>query len=95
LYQKALNVQAELMLSANSEMVRTTAANSLLQQLKPPETQKVELDVKTTESSAVRELREATLALAAQQRQMIQSGQMNAQEVAHSRIIEGECEDVQ
>lgn len=94
LYQKALNVQAELMVSARSEMARVNAANSLLQQLKPPEVQKMELQVSQTESSAVKELREATLELAAQQRRMIQSGQMNAQEVAHSRIIEGEYEDV-
>lgn len=94
LYQKALNVQAELMLTARSEMVRTTAANSLLQQLKPPEIKKVELAVTSTESSAVKELRAATLALAAQQRQLIQAGVANAQEIAHSVIIEGEAEEV-
>ena len=94
LYQKALNVQADLMLTAHSEMVRTTAANSILTQLKPPETKKIELAVTQEESSAVKELKEATLALAAQQRQAIQSGQMNAQEVAHSQIIEGEYENV-
>jgi hypothetical protein len=90
LFQKALNVQADLMMTANSEMVRTTAANSLLTQLRPPETKKVELDIKTTESTAVAELRQATLELAAQQRLAIQAGQMNAQQVAHSKIIEGE-----
>lgn len=92
LYQKALNVQADLMLTAKSEMVRTTAANSLLTQLKPPETKKIELDVTQKESSAIKELREATLALAAQQRDMIKAGIANAQEVAHSKIIQGEAE---
>ena len=47
MYQKALNVQAELMMSANSEKVRTDAANSLLTHLKPPEVKKVELDIGT------------------------------------------------
>lgn len=95
MYQNALNVQAELMLTARSEMVRTTAANSLLTQLKPPELKKIELAVSTTESSAVAELRKATLELAAAQRQAIQAGQMDAQEVAHSQIIEAEFTDVE
>lgn len=95
MYQQALNTQAELMLSANSEMVRTTAANSILQQLKPPETQKVELDVNVKEDSSIDQLRKATLDLAAQQRKAMQAGQMNAQEVAHSKIIlDGEYEHV-
>ena len=95
LYQKALNTQAELMLTASSEKVRSDAANSVLTHLKPPETQKIELDVTTTESSAVAELRRATQELAAQQRAAISSGQMNAQEVAHSIIIEGEAEVIE
>ena len=45
LYQKALNVQAQLMISAASEKVRSDAANSLLTHLKMPETTKIELDV--------------------------------------------------
>jgi len=76
LYQRALNTQADLMVSAHSEMVRTTAANSLLTQLKPPETKKFELDIKATESSAVAELRVATAELAAVQRRAIEAGQM-------------------
>ncbi len=95
MYQKALNTQAELMLTANSEMVRTTAANSLLQQLKPPETQKVELDVNVKEDSSIAQLREATMKLAAQQRDALQSGAVNAQEVAHSKVIvDGEFEEI-
>lgn len=89
-YQKAINVQAHLMLHANSEKVRTDAANSLLNHLKKPETQKVELDIGYKEDKSIQELREATMALAKQQREMIQSGVMNAREVAHSKVIEGE-----
>ena len=36
MYQKALNVQCELMLTANSEKV-SDAANSILTHLKPPQ----------------------------------------------------------
>lgn len=95
LFQKALNVQAELMVSAASEKVRSDAANSLLTHLKRPETQKMELQVNTQEDGSIAALRESTMALAKMQREMIQQGGMNAQEVAHSQIIEGETVDVE
>lgn len=87
LYQEALNTQAELMRSAKSEKVRTDAANSLLVHLKMPETQKIELDIGMKEDDSIKQLRESTLALVRQQRMMIESGAMNAQEVANSKII--------
>lgn len=87
LFQKALNVQADLMMTANSEKVRSDAANSLLTHLKMPETQKVELNIGIKEDSAIANLRQATVELAARQRQMIEAGGMNAQEVAHSKLI--------
>ena len=90
LFQKALNVQAELMLSANSEKVRSDAANSLINALKPPETKKVQLDVGVREDHSIAALREATLALAAQQTQMLQAGATNAQQIAEAKIIQGE-----
>ena len=92
LYQKALNVQADLMMTASSEKVRCDAANSLLTHLKQPEVQKVELNVGMKEDNSIAALREATLALVTQQRQALQAGAVNAQDVAHSRIIEGEAE---
>lgn len=42
------------------------------------------------EDNSISALREATLALVAQQRMALQAGAMNAQDVAHSRVIEGE-----
>ena len=87
LYQKALNVQAELMVSANSEKVRCDAANSLLTHLKMPETQKVELEIGVKEDSSIAALRATTLELARQQRLMVESGAMNAQEIAHGKLI--------
>lgn len=96
LYQRALNVQADLMINAKSEKVRCDAANSLLTQLKVPEVKKVELDIGVKEDSSIAALRATTLELARQQRLMVESGAMNAQEVAHGKlIIEGTAEVVE
>ena len=95
LYQKALNVQAELMVAAKSEKVRSDAANSLLTHLKMPETQKVELDVKVKEDGSIGALRQATLELARAQRLAMEAGQVTAQDVAHSRVIPAEVVDVE
>lgn len=94
LYQKALNVQADLMVTARSEKVRADAANSLLTHLKMPEKVKVELDIGVKEDSSINALRRATLELAAAQRLAIQSGSMNAQEVAHSKVVLGQADVV-
>ena len=94
MYQKALNVQAELMVSANSEKVRSDAANSILTHLKMPETQKIELDIGIKQDSSIDALRASTLELVAMQRQMIKAGAMSAGEMAGSKlIIEGELVD--
>lgn len=91
LYQKALNVQAELMVSANSEKVRSDAANSILTHLKMPEVQKIELDIGVKQDSSIDALRASTLELVAMQRQMIKAGAMSAGEMAGSKlVIEGE-----
>ena len=96
LYQRALNVQADLMINAKSEKVRCDAANSLLTQLKAPEVKKVELDIGVKEDSSIAALRATTLELARQQRLMVESGAMNAQDVAHGKlIIEGTAEVVE
>lgn len=96
LYQRALNVQADLMINAKSEKVRTDAANSLLTQLKMPEVTKVELDIKVKEDSAIDALRQATLGLARAQRLSMESGQMTAEEVAHSKmeVVDVEAKEV-
>jgi len=95
LHQKALNIQAELMMNDDiSPKVRSDAANSLLVHLKMPETTKIELDVSVKEDKVIDELRQSTLALAAQQRKMLEAGAMKPKDVAESAIlIEGECEE--
>ena len=95
LYQKALNTQAALMIGANSEKVRCDAANSLLQHLKAPEVQKIELDIGLKEDSAVNALRQTTLELVAQQKKMIQAGAMTVEQIAHSKVVPVDAEFVE
>jgi hypothetical protein len=97
LYQRALNVQADLMMSAKSEKVRSDAAAHLMNALKMPEVMKVELDVGVKEDSAIAQLRATTLELSRMQRMQIEAGAMNAQEAAHSKLIidMGDAEVVQ
>lgn len=87
LAQRALNVMADLMISAKSEKVRGDAANNLVNHLKMPETTKIELDIGIKEDNSISELRETTLELVAQQRKMIESGALDAKQVAHSKVI--------
>ena len=86
IHQEAINAQAELMRSAKSETVRQKAAECLIMQLKAPEAAKIEVDV-TYSNSSIDDLRETTRALAQQQLQMIKSGAVTAEHVAHSDII--------
>ena len=94
LYQKALNTQAELMVSSASDMVRTTAANSILTHLAKPKDQNFQLNIDVNESSGMNELRDALTRMAVQQQQLIQAG-MSTKDVAAQRIIEGEVTHVQ
>lgn len=95
LYQQAINTQAAIMVDEDvNARDRTAAANSLLQHLKAPEATKVELDVSIKTDNVIKDLRETTLGLVAQQKKMIQDGVVNPKEVAESIIvIEGEVDD--
>lgn len=92
--QKAINVLAELMTTANSEKVRSDSADKLLTHLKQPEAAKIELDVKSSDDGSLAALRQSTLDLAAMQRKMIEAQVMNAKDIAHSNIIDVEPEEV-
>lgn len=95
LYQKALNIQYELMTDSSvSPKVRSDAANSLLTHLKAPETQQIELNVSNSPSDELKNLGKAVQELVANQRMAIQSGLKDAQEIAHSRIIDAETVEV-
>jgi len=101
-YQRAINVQIGLMLTAKSEMVRTTAANSVMTHLKPPEKTQIDINVTTESDSVIDNLLRSTGELVEAQKAMLASGAMNAQQIAQQRIIpredvvveEGDFEEV-
>lgn len=90
IFQEAINHQVHLMRTAQSEKVQQEAANSLMTHLKRPETAKMELEVTHKDDAAVASLKEETRRLAEQQKQWIESGKATAQDVAHSKIVQGE-----
>lgn len=96
MHQAALNKQYQLMQGAVSEKVQMEAANSLLTHLKRPETHQIELQIGVKENSAIQDLRNAMLALGEKQVNQIQSGVMNAHDIAQSTlIVDGECTEVE
>lgn len=92
-YQKAINVQVELMTTATSEKVRSEAANSLLTHLKQPETSKVQLDITHKEDESTQDMRKTINELAEQQRKLIEMGGKSVKDIAHSSIIEAHKEE--
>lgn len=91
-YHKAIMTQATLMTTANSELVRTQAANSLLGALKQPEVSKMQINatVSVEGNSAIASLAEATQALVRQQREAIINGTQTAKSIAERRIVDAE-----
>lgn len=86
LYQKAINVQAEMMQTAKSEKVRVEAANSLLTHLSKPKEGSFQINIGETENTGMREMRDMIRQLAVQQQMAIQSGKMQTIEVSAQRI---------
>lgn len=86
-YQKAINVQYELMTTAQSEKVRTDAANSILTHLKPPETKKMQLDIGLSKSDDMNALFQHMNDLALRQQKLIELG-VPTRDIAHEKIIE-------
>lgn len=95
LFQKALNTQAKLMLTATSELVRTQAANSILTHLKKPEPKgDFQINLNQADNSGLAEMRNMIGQLAQQQRTLIEQGSMKTIDVAGSKLIKEEAEDV-
>jgi hypothetical protein len=86
IYQKAINVQYELMTTANSEKVRCEAANSILNHLKKPESQKVELNIGMKPNDDMAEMLNQMREFAKNQQKLIEMG-VPTQQIAHERII--------
>lgn len=94
LHQKAINVLADLMMNANSEKVRADSANSLLVHLKPPEVKKVELDIGVKSNKEIDDMRTLLAELSAKQKALMDNGVVNITDVAKTKIIEAEYEEL-
>lgn len=90
-YQKAINVQAKLMITAQSELVRTQAANSLLQHLAKPKDAVPLINIDLRPTSGMQELQGLLMDLAEKQVELINKG-VTAKEIAAQRIIPGEVD---
>jgi len=95
-FQKAINKQVNLMNTAKSEKVQMEAANSLLNHLRPPEAQKIELSLGEDSSSAIAALKASTAELASTQKKLIESGAFNAEQIAQKELViqDGEYEEI-
>ena len=89
LYQKALNVQADLMTNANSEKVRCDAANSLLTHLTKPKEVGPLINFDMRENSGMTELTKAITDLAQKQLEAVKSG-VSVKDVAAHNIMDVE-----
>lgn len=94
LHQKAINVLADLMMNAHSEKVRADSANSLLVHLKPPEVKKVELDIGVKSNKELDDMRNILVELSAKQKALIDNGVVSVSDVAKTKIVEAECEEL-
>jgi hypothetical protein len=84
---EAILVQAELMRTAKSEMVRQKASATLIQELKPQEDQVIQVEVEDNSTSVIEELVKATKALAAEQHRSVMAG-VPLKEISAARLQE-------
>lgn len=87
IYQKAINTQAELMITSKSDFVKVQAANSLLTHLAKPKEAGPLVNIDMREHSGVNELRDMLNRVAEQQRKLIESG-VPTKEIAAQAVIE-------
>lgn len=85
-YQKAINVQVELMNTAVSEKVRCDAANSILTHLAKPKDQVTNINLDLRENSGLTDLKNTLQALAEKQIEAIQGG-TSTKEIAGSKLV--------
>lgn len=93
-YHKAIAVQADLMQNAQSEKVRSDAANSILTHLAKPKEAAAVVNVDLRENSGMKELVATLSQLATQQRAAIEGG-LDAKTISGAGLIrEAEVVDV-
>lgn len=87
LYQEAINVQADLMRNAKSEMVRHKAADSLMDKLRAPEKVQMEISVGANTRSDLEAIRIETEKLAEIQRKSLASGKLTMNDMVEKTSI--------
>lgn len=87
IYQKAINVQADLMMSAQSEKVRSDAANSILTNLAKPKEVAPAINLNVNQDSGMNELKNLLTDLAQKQLQAMNESGMSAKEIAEQKLI--------
>jgi hypothetical protein len=87
LLHEAILEQAKLMKDARSEMVKQRAGATLIQELKPVEDATLNVKVDDQSGSAIKDLREAAIALAAREREAVLAG-VPLSQIAESDIID-------
>ena len=95
LYQQAINVQADLMLTARSEMVRSTAATAIMTHCQPSEATEIKLSVEYDDETrgTQKKLVDHIGAIALNQQKMLASG-MSIGEIQRLNLIKPEDQDV-
>ena len=93
-FNQAVSTQMDLMANAQSELVRTQAANSLLTHLKAPEAAKVELDVTVKRTDGLAELEATMRQLAERQMAIIGQGVSAGAVARQGLVIEGQATEV-
>lgn len=95
IYQKAINTQAILMTTANSERVRVMAADSILNHLRRPDTAAPAVNINLSAgSNGIDDLRDTITKLAQTQKELIANG-VSAKTIAEQKIIDVEPESVE
>jgi len=92
-YQEAINTQYDLMRNSKSDMVRTTAANSVLTHLAKPKEAAAAVQINIGESTGMKELKNLMTKLAQEQQGAILNG-VSTQDIAAQKLIEGTAEDI-
>jgi hypothetical protein len=90
--QKAIDTQMDIMRNSQSDIARTQAANSILNHLKKPESQQVELNINTAQNDGLEQLKETMKQLAETQIGLINAGQ-STKSAAQAKLIDMEAVD--
>jgi hypothetical protein len=83
-----LGVLSELMVTAKYDRDKINAAKELLAATKGPDNVKIDLDVGVKESSAVEQLNDQLMQIAAKQKVMLETGTQDLKELGSLKIKE-------